>query len=235
MTEEMLNGFLQDYNSGRISVPQSQGGWGGKGASMGSYGGWGGKGDWGGKGGNVGGYGSYGGKGGPSGPSGQDNLSTIIKLGQRFSPAWKMAWCTYCSTYGEGVFDPSRQSYEFCQNFLELMGTGGLEIMNSDPAAQANMKHGLEAGWDQPSAKRQRTGGSGYNGQMMQPSISSSQHAPGSEGDQLAQTIKQIQKSDPIKKQMWSDFCDQNGDGKGTKDPSRLPLATLQAFMQIAA
>eukprot|EP00933_Yihiella_yeosuensis_P011443 TRINITY_DN118765_c0_g1_i1.p1 TRINITY_DN118765_c0_g1~~TRINITY_DN118765_c0_g1_i1.p1 ORF type:complete len:267 (-),score=66.13 TRINITY_DN118765_c0_g1_i1:101-901(-) len=224
LTAEMLNSFLIAFNAGEISAgPQYSGGKGGKG-------GWGGGASWG------GGFGGGGGGGYGMGMP-EMGMPDIISLGQRYSPAWKTAWCTYCSTYGDGMYDPKRHSNEFVQNFLELMATGGMEIMNTDPAAAQNMKIGIEQGFGNP-AKRPR---SDYEGYGMGKGMSSGKggggpsHAPGSEGDRIAQNIKQMQKTDPVKKQMWSDFCDQNGDGWGTKDPSRLPLATLQAFLEIAS
>eukprot|EP00933_Yihiella_yeosuensis_P077160 TRINITY_DN8734_c2_g1_i1.p1 TRINITY_DN8734_c2_g1~~TRINITY_DN8734_c2_g1_i1.p1 ORF type:complete len:255 (-),score=43.34 TRINITY_DN8734_c2_g1_i1:165-929(-) len=214
LTPDMLTSFLSAFHGGQISV--------------------------GGKGGGKGGFSAA----SPGG--GTAEIAQFVKLGQKFSPAWKVAWSQYCTTYGEGCFDPARHSFDFLQNFLELVGTGGVEIMNSDPITRVTTRaHMLGGG---PPAKRPRTalggsyggsvGGGSYGGSVGGYPSSNTSHSQGSEGDRIAQQIKQMQKLDPVKKQMWSDFCDQNYTatrGQATKDPTRVPLDQLREFMHLVS
>mmetsp|Transcript_94450 Transcript_94450/g.219439 ORF Transcript_94450/g.219439 Transcript_94450/m.219439 type:complete len:264 (+) Transcript_94450:87-878(+) len=172
----------------------------------------------------------------------QPDLAEAVKVGQRASSSWKTAWVSFCTVHGNGVFDPAKHTKEFLQSYMEFLGAQAavaLEPQNTGfmvtspvssatpvaPAASVAGTVGVQPGglWYTPStspvtsppAKRQCTG----NGAAADPALTG-----------LAEQVKQLQKTDPVRKQQWSEFCDQQAGG--VKDPMRHTLETLQTFLQ---
>lgn len=183
---------------------------------------------------------------------GKGDLAEVIKTGQRFSSGWKTAWVLFCQLQGVAKYDPTKHSKEFLLSFLELLGSqatlamGGTaeEAASPTPAATAAystapaqraaatfraapvgaapLGRPLSApDYNAPPAKRPRNSGP-----------AAVQHAPGSPGEQMVLKIKELQRTDPVKKQQWSDFCDTHA--QGVKDPSRHEVTTLQMFFDYA-
>lgn len=201
LEESQLRAFFEDFESGRIQAVEKQ-----------------------------------------SGDGSQDELSAAVKLGQKLSPAWKAAWVRYCQVNGESTYDPARHTREFLLGYMEFLGKtalGGLGAVQ--PAAFGRGAHGavqhgsvvLRHGpavygvhvaprraaplLEVPPAKRRRVAGN------FEPAASG-----GAEVEAMVAKVKALQKTDPSRKQQWSDFCDQQG--SGVKDPSRHDAQSLQAF-----
>jgi len=164
-----------------------------------------------------GGGGGGGGKGGGQARKVEwAELAEAVKVGQRASATWKQAWALYCEQYCGGVYDPMKHSQEVLQAFLDHLGHNGTQALQFSSESKA----AWGGGW-QPPAKRPRTG-----------TPSAAPALGGGDGvATLAARIKELQRSDPAKKQQWSDFCDTHG--KGVKDPSRHEYATLESFLMM--
>merc|ERR1719221_389511 len=140
-------------------------------------------------------------------------LAEVVKTGQRVSASWKTAWVLYCQVSGDGVFDPMKHTKEFLQGFLEFLGSQGTQALTGSGDQQQSWGANT---YEQPPAKRMRTDPAGIT--------------PATDETKLAFKIKELQRSDPVKRQQWVDFCDIHA--KGVKDPLRLDADTLQMFFQ---
>mmetsp|Transcript_25999 Transcript_25999/g.81633 ORF Transcript_25999/g.81633 Transcript_25999/m.81633 type:complete len:245 (+) Transcript_25999:60-794(+) len=142
--------------------------------------------------------------GGRGGGQEQPDLAEAVKVGQRVSPSFKAAWVGFCQMQNHKTFDPSRHTKEFLSSYFEYIGEQAAAIVPAMPTPAEG-----------PAAKRQRTA----------PDPSSDPAAVA-----LAERVKQAQREDPTKKQMWSDYCD--SEAKGTKDPMRHSVQSLELFLR---
>lgn len=190
-------------------------------------------------------------------PYGQSpDLAQAIKVGQRFSPSWKTAWKGYCTFSGVNTLDPMKHSQEFLVAFFELLGSQACETFGTEvqaapaPLSAPARRHSSPAMASSNGSFRSGAIGAGVapaRGASFQggpplkrprtehPAASApsmSLHAPGSEGEHLVMTIKDLQKNDHGTRAKWVEFCDLHG--KGTKDPSRHDVQTLQLFFEFA-
>ncbi|CAE8587560.1 unnamed protein product, partial [Polarella glacialis] len=164
-------------------------------------------------------------------------LADVIKSGQRYSSSFKAAWSAYCTNYGDGTFDPNKMHKEFLEQFLELLGTGALQVMGgagvggglsgaSGPLGGGDAYASGKRGWAEGTV-----GGAGFGGDQKR---GRGQVGAGMDQGQMAlvNRVKELQKGDDSKRKLWSDFCDQHA--AGTKDPSRHDSATLQLFLDLS-
>lgn len=187
------------------------------------------------------------GNGSPSSGKGQldvQELADAIKLGQRVSPSWKAAWVQYGKAYGNGTYDPSKHTKDFLVSFFEWLGSSGssspddwatverpsqgpakrlrVEDLSALPSMMGSHRQPLSGGFSRVEDKIQSIV-SGINfsrGGLEDPDVSA-----------MAERVRELQKGDPIKKQQWSDFCDERA--SGTKDPRRHSGETLDEFLQL--
>uniref|UniRef100_A0A7S4R4F1 Uncharacterized protein n=1 Tax=Alexandrium monilatum TaxID=311494 RepID=A0A7S4R4F1_9DINO len=173
----------------------------------------------------------------------QADLAEAVNVGQRASAYWKAAWMSYCYMYGTNVFEPAMHSREFLQGYLEFLGTQAALVLQV-PLPNGAGYHGGSTG----SSHRGGSGGGrshrvvGGGGFWYTPTGEQASAQPAKRSSTgagvgtdpalaaLAEQVKQLQKSDPSRKQQWSDFCDINVGG--VKDPLRHSLETLQLFLQ---
>jgi len=177
------------------------------------------------------------------------DLAESVKMGQRVSSAWKAAWVHYAATYGRGTMDPSKHTTEFLASFFEFLGQGFCGGGGGGDGGAYSMGCGMQGGMQGP-AKRPRTGdlmslpalmgagrpSGGINlGAPVQDKIQSIVSGFGKGNTQdpitevMAERVRAMQKVDPTKKQLWADFCDQQGGT--TKDPRRHSIQALEEFL----
>lgn len=178
----------------------------------------------------------------------QPQIAEAVKLGQRVSPSWKAAWARFCEVHGNGVYDPAKHQKDFLQSFFELLGSQGGAALGvgleedmqglpstAEEAAEVEQPPQPEL-LQPPLAKRLCTGqpateGGGGCGGGCTP-IGERQAPAGWTKSQLAQMVKDMQKTDPNRKVLWSEYCDQYGGG--VKDPSRHTPSSLEKFFALA-
>lgn len=144
-------------------------------------------------------------------PTGQD-LAEVVKIGQRTSPSWKTAWVAYCELTGTQTFDPSKHPQPFLQEFFDFLGSAALAAIQLQQPASGS----AQQEWGAPAAKRPRLEDQSSDATVQQ----------------LAGKVKELQKTDPTAKQLWSDFCESRAGG--VYDPTRHNEASLHAFFQHA-
>uniref|UniRef100_A0A7S1RVV0 Uncharacterized protein n=1 Tax=Alexandrium catenella TaxID=2925 RepID=A0A7S1RVV0_ALECA len=157
------------------------------------------------------------GKGTSKGAQEQPDLAEAVKVGQRTSSSFKNAWVAFCQMQGHKSFDPARHTKEFLSSYFEFVGEQALATM---PAPQTTPAL--------PAAKRPRTVPSpGGGGALALPKLGDAGSDPSVAA--LAERVKQVQRQDPMKWQLWSEYCD--AEYNGTKDPSRHTAESLQGFL----
>lgn len=206
---EVLQDFISAFNSGSLPTPSEQPQSGGKGGQ----GGW------------TTGL-QQGGIGG--------GAADLIKLGQRQSQGWKVAWQTYCTAYGTGKFDPNSYDQCFITGFLDYVG--GLAVSDMGGVPQQQQYGG---GFQAP-----QYGGQGLKrpgqGMFMPPGKRAGFNAPGNFGQGasadvdpekagLVQQVKSFQRSSTEAKDLWGSYCDNNLGG--VRDPNRHTADILKAFI----
>merc|ERR1712039_276811 len=72
-------------------------------------------------------------------------MGDLIKLGQRQSQGWKVAWQTYCTAYGTGKFDPNSYDQCFITGFLDYVGGLAVSDMGGVPQQQQQYSGGFQA------------------------------------------------------------------------------------------
>ena len=135
------------------------------------------------------------------------------------SPSWEQAWSRFVAANGEGRYDPEEHTTEFLVSFIELLGAQGLQAM------KAKSWQGDSSWQSGGNLRGADVAGGGGCGKRRRLNRKTSPLAA-----QLATLIKELQQSDPVKKQQWAEFCDQHANG--TKDPCRHELNTLQLFVR---
>lgn len=163
------------------------------------------------------------------------DLPGFIKMGQKQSQAFKVAWQTFCGAYGGGINDPNRHDASYISGFADYLG----QLAQADLGAQA-----AQAGFPMPGfgggmsmgkgmgkgmgKKRPADGGMGMGGAPPQKKA-----APVSSGDPekdtLVTRVKELQRRDASLKQAWWTFCDEQLGG--VKDPNKHEKEILQEFL----
>lgn len=145
-------------------------------------------------------------------PAGHGSDIDQIKQGQRFDPAFKEAWNTFCDTYCDGIRDPGRHP---AVNLTLFLAQQGPPRNGSAPGLPQGPAKGLA-----PVAPGAKGKGKGKG-----PGV-----AAGPEVMALAEQVKALQRSDPATKAAWVQYCD-TPPNDGTKDPARHGVESLQAFL----
>uniref|UniRef100_A0A7S2NKF0 Uncharacterized protein n=1 Tax=Alexandrium andersonii TaxID=327968 RepID=A0A7S2NKF0_9DINO len=185
--------------------------------------------------------GGFGGGGAPtptgrvSPGAGDGSLADMIKLGQKRSQHWKMAWQTYCAQLGNGFNDPSRHEEQFLVDFLDYVGQLVIQDMGmagvptgavyaAEPPVGSGGKRPMGGAGGFPPAKRQAVGGGhehrrgGHNSAL------------DVDKDELVARVKALQRSSADAKSAWWSFCGQYQGG--IKDPNRHDADALLKFLQ---
>eukprot|EP00927_Polykrikos_kofoidii_P044722 TRINITY_DN38610_c0_g1_i1.p1 TRINITY_DN38610_c0_g1~~TRINITY_DN38610_c0_g1_i1.p1 ORF type:complete len:233 (-),score=40.58 TRINITY_DN38610_c0_g1_i1:244-942(-) len=149
------------------------------------------------------------------------NLALLFKEGQRKSHNWKRAWAAYCQLYGQGKNDPTKHDAQFLTGFLDYMG------QQAAISLQMGGVLGIAGGATRPPKANSRIA-------AWQSGQAEGNYFVGS-GDavkeQLVQQVKSLQRSGPLQKQQWWDFCD-NSLG-GIRDPAKHTVSTLSRFLDM--
>lgn len=150
-----------------------------------------------------------------------DETALIIKLLQKRSNIFKMAWTQYCGDYGGGRNDPTKHDRDFHLAFFDNLAqqaqVGGFGIM--DPMMQMMQMMG-QRGFDGPPQKRQK----GSGGQDWGMSLGSDPIK-----DKLVHSIKAYQRVNEEHKTNWWTYCD--SELGGVRDPARHGTPELQLFV----
>ncbi|CAE8668052.1 unnamed protein product, partial [Polarella glacialis] len=128
-------------------------------------------------------------------------LADVIRSGQRYSSSFKAAWSAYCTNYGDGTFDPNKMHKEFLEQFLELLGTGAMQVMGgAGLGGYASGKGGRNA--------QGPVGGAGFGGAQKRARGDSTEWGAGLDPETaaLVNRVKELQKGDDSKRKLWSDF-----------------------------
>lgn len=136
------------------------------------------------------------------------SLCEFIKSGQRRSEAWKCAWQQYCTSFGDGKFDPARVEPGFIQGFVDYLA--GLALADLE---QASSKRGPDFNAAPPAKRQAFVGG-----------VDSDEEIVG-----LVEKIKALQRSGEEARNAWWNYCDANLNG--VRDPGRHTPETLQTFL----
>jgi len=170
-----------------------------------------------------------------SSAAGDGSLADVIKLGQRRSQHWKIAWQTYCAQLGNGFNDPSRHEEQFLADFLDYVGQLVIQDMGmagvptgavyaAEPPVGSGGKRPMGGAGGFPPAKRQAVGGGhehrrgGHNSAL------------DVDKDELVARVKALQRSSADAKSAWWSFCGQYQGG--IKDPNRHDADALLKFLQ---
>lgn len=166
-------------------------------------------------------------------------LSDFVKTGQRQSQYWKQAWQAYVSIFGNGMNDPSKYDEAFIVAFIDYVGQVVLQDL---PRRAEELGKSVEVDMEVPAV-------SSYAGKRALAEAMPHFSAPlpnkraalghgigapapvadGSEKFLLVEKVKALQRTDPLAKEAWWAFCDeQNG---GIKDPNRHDEESLRMFL----
>lgn len=140
-----------------------------------------------------------------------EQLVAAVKAFQRQGPGNRDIWGVYCDAHYGGARDPARHDILSLQTFLTSHASGGGGGMCGA------MMGGMGGCMGGPPMKRMNLGGG-----MAAPA------APGSK-DWLVSQVKTFQRQGPPQQEAWVQFCD--GRCGGTRDPSRLDVASLEVFL----
>eukprot|EP00416_Gambierdiscus_australes_P019208 CAMPEP_0171083232 /NCGR_PEP_ID=MMETSP0766_2-20121228/17591_1 /TAXON_ID=439317 /ORGANISM="Gambierdiscus australes, Strain CAWD 149" /LENGTH=255 /DNA_ID=CAMNT_0011540655 /DNA_START=24 /DNA_END=788 /DNA_ORIENTATION=+ len=146
--------------------------------------------------------GSMVGGGAPKAGQDQPDLAEAVKVGQRCSQSFKAAWVSFCTMKGQKTFDPTRHTKEFLVSYFDHLGACAM----AGPGAMQQMPTVV-------SGKRART----------------SDVNPDPNLPPLAEQVKMIQRADPLKWQLWAEYCD--AEAQGTKDPMLHTVQSLRHFL----
>lgn len=157
-------------------------------------------------------------------------MAEFIKTGQRSSINFKNAWHTHCEANGQMMFDPTKQSTEFIQGFLDTLGkaymaqSGGAAGARGGGYGQDNGSFGGgRGGYDQHS------GSSPTYGNRVRANTNSRNQAQDPAFGKVIELVKQGQRNSPEWKNMWIDWCQENGNG--VHDPTRHSPCFIIAFV----
>lgn len=158
---------------------------------------------------------------------GPDHSSYVdsIKVAQRSSQNIKHAWQQYCESNGRVMFDPAKQSTDFIQTFLDQLGKaylgggGGRGGTNYDSGGSLHGSGGPGGrGYDQNSPST--------NGNSMNRGVAGRSSAQDPAFQRVIELVKQGQRNSPEWKNMWTDWCQENGNG--VNDPTRhVPFSVI--------
>jgi len=167
-----------------------------------------------------------------AGAGGLSELAQMVRIGQRKSRPFKAAWQAYCSMNGSNMHDPAKHDDSFITNFLDSLGTLGMERMGMGGqmggmgmtgqmgGQMGGMGGGLKRGFDQ-------MGGMGMTGMQKKPNLGMADMDPVKM--QLVEAVKKYQKEQPEMKVHWHTYCDT--ELGGSRDPSRHSPEVLKAFL----
>ena len=149
-----------------------------------------------------------------------------IKAAQK-SPAWQRAWCSYCDQNADGTYDPSLHVTGFLRSALRDLGTPSKDDFHKDDLYKLieHVKHNQKdptwhtrwadycfaygEGTRDPS--RHETGFLREALDFLSRPLENKRHK------ELNETIKNLQKQNPMWNAHWSRYCSKCSDG--TRDP----------------
>jgi hypothetical protein len=156
------------------------------------------------------------------GSSGAD-LQDFIKLGQRHSQPWKIAWQAYCTLNGSTKFDPAKYDKSYLVGFIDYLGQVANEDLAVAAAGQGIIVEGLTS--NPAGVKRPMMSSDGPAGKRLNTGAGFGDPVKAA----LVERVKALQRSDENAKASWNQYCvDQLG---GIKDPNRHDAAVLQQFI----
>lgn len=165
----------------------------------------------------------------PPAQRGVEEITELIKTGQKRSSNWRALWSQYCQMQGTGLLDPSKHEAAFQLSFIDFISERACLAMSLGQAQDFAGTQTLE-----PPVKRTKV--QAHESWPVAPSIGEVAEswnmgaATGEEvREQVIQEIKSLQKNSLMEKQRWSWFCDSMLGG--VKDPARHDLATLHMFL----
>jgi len=180
-------------------------------------------------------------------PLDDSSLQEAIKVGQRASSEWKEAWRHWCDTEGNAIYDPVKHSAEFLKSFFRTMGNLYAKDLQQNPPVReirtepANNKrnekrsthkfvthvvnlprqHGAMMNQHRERSEPRRPHldqSKDSHGRPGQTSVNATTAAPETIRD-LEDMIKAGQRSNNTWKELWSEFCTENGNGMN--DPKK--------------
>lgn len=181
----------------------------------------------------------------------QPDYVAAVKAGQRSSHNFKQAWHMYCESQNQTFYDPARHDNAFVQGFFDQLGIGYIQMIKGGSPVQRP-----PSGGPTPPFQPQRNSGppnflnqgpnnfqrpdSPHGGPMnhkggmgMKGAGKNGNFNPGvPDGTPLAriqQLVKMGQRSSAEWKQLWIDWCQQNGNG--VQDPARHSSLFILSFV----
>lgn len=161
------------------------------------------------------------------GGSGSDPMNPqafidAVKTGQRSSQNFKAAWHQYCDAQGHMMYDPAKQSSDYITSFFDALGKAYMGP-NASPV-QGGGQGGFNRGgfrFDEASPGFRNGKGGGYNSNKTGAGDPSLQR--------VIDLVKQGQRNSQEWKNMWIDWCQDNGNG--VHDPTRHSACFIIAFV----